>query len=252
MTDPLLPITVGPDSEPPPAPLPKDTTEMKPKKPLTIDTVTSTPVLLGLLLVLLGYAFFKSSKFCASALAFRSFDSAQFGGVLAGLIAVAIFIERAIEVFTMITRDAGADALQGKLTQAQNKVNAAQANVAKSAANSVALLQAAQTALDNATDALNRYRAETKEYAMKGALVLGFFASFVGVRSVHALLADSANPGKHFALFDIVITSLLLAGGSAGIHQLANVYNSFMDGASSNLDAQAAANTAAAAQKTNS
>ena len=47
---------------------------------------------------------------------------------------------------------------------------------------------------------------------------------------------DNAPVGGLFTMADIVVTGATLAGGSEGIHRIANAFTGFMDGLSSRAD----------------
>lgn len=153
----------------------------------------SAAVFALLLLVVVSAVFVLWSQGGGGTLAFpHSIDT--IGQTLAPLIAIAAFIERAVEVFIAPWRDPGALALQGP--------------------------------------ALDRYKIQTQTYAFSVSLGLSLFASMVGVRGVSALVDPSALPPHQrmwFTVFDEIITSLLLAGGSDGIHQLVTTITTFLD-----------------------
>jgi hypothetical protein len=141
------------------------------------------------------FAFFNLTEGGAP-LKFSAQGLSNLGTTLAPLIAVAAFIERAVEVVISTWRDDGAAALQ-----------------------------------DGALDAFKR---RTRSYAYGVSLGLSLCATMVGVRGVSALLDPAAlgviaQPQQHwFAVFDVVITALLLSGGSDGIHQIVTTVTTFL------------------------
>lgn len=142
------------------------------------------------------YVVFTASR-AGAALTFPSNALLNVGQTIAPLVAVAAFIERAVEVVISSWRDAGAASLQGA--------------------------------------ELTSYKLQTQSYAYAISLGLSMFASLVGVRGVAALVdasslaAMSARQQLNFTLFDVIITSLLLSGGSNGIHQVVTTITTFLD-----------------------
>jgi hypothetical protein len=116
---------------------------------------------------------------------------------LAPLFAVAAFIERAVEIVISTWRDAGADLRGGPN--------------------------------------LVEYKRQTKSYAYMLSFGLSLFASAVGVRGLSSLVDPSKlgalSPRQHlwFTGFDVVLTALLLSGGSDGIHQVVTMITGFLD-----------------------
>ncbi|HXR46692.1 MAG TPA: hypothetical protein VN784_04565 [Candidatus Limnocylindrales bacterium] len=142
-------------------------------------------------------------------LAFKPITVSAFTGLFAWLFAVALFVERAVEVVTLIFRDQQADILVE-----------ARKNVEKTADTQ---------AIVNARKAIINYRAETKQIAQLISFTSAILISLAGVRALAALLSDAAAPTGLFVFVDILTTGLVIAGGSEGIHQMANVFSSFME-----------------------
>jgi archaellum biogenesis protein FlaJ (TadC family) len=169
----------------------------------------------------------------AEPLTFKPLTPQLFAGLIGWLFAVSLFVERAVEVVVLVFRDQQADAL----VEAEARANAMVAALAGSAG-------ASQTDKDKAAkDAATArgqsvtYRTETKEMALLVGFAFGIFVSLAGVRALHGLLADSAPTGTLFTVADILVTGAMLAGGSEGIHRMANAFTSFMDSLSSRADA---------------
>jgi archaellum biogenesis protein FlaJ (TadC family) len=161
-------------------------------------------------------------------LGFKPLTPQVFAGLIGWLFAVSLFVERAVEVVVLVFRDQQADALD----EAEARATAMVAALAGSAAASQAAKDAAAAREQSVT-----YRAETKEMALLVGFAFGVFVSLAGVRALHGLLADSAPTGTLFTVADIVVTGAMLAGGSEGIHRMANAFTSFMDSLSSRADA---------------
>jgi hypothetical protein len=77
------------------------------------------------------------------------------------------------------------------------------------------------------------------------AAFLGTFVAVAGVRSLAPLYVQPE--GKWFGIVDVLITGFVLAGGSAGIHQIVNVITSFMAALSAHSETAEAKSRAALA-----
>lgn len=178
-----------------------------------------------------------------------------FTGVMAWLFAVALFVERAVEVVVMVFRDQSADLLDDAEAQAKAdweakaKVSAdAMTTIVATQAQKSAAVQAAKEARQKFDDAHKEnvvYRAGTKEFALQVGFAFGLLVSLAGVRTLHELVDWEALKqcvgvlpplSRVFTLADIVVTGAMLAGGSEGIHRIANVFTSFMDTTSDRID----------------
>lgn len=179
-------------------------------------------IVLGITLAFVGYCFY--SLQVPAPLSFKDLTPQAYLGLIAWLLAVALFAERAVEVVVMIFRDQEADMLNKTCEDADKKVE----NLSKSSAATQAEKDAAGKAAIDAHNIMITYRANTKEIALLVSFTLGILISLAGVRALHELLSDTAKPGSMFAFVDIVTTGLVIAGGSEGIHQMANVFTGFM------------------------
>jgi len=178
-------------------------------------------------------------------LPFKALTPQAFVGLIAWLFAVTVFVERAVEVVVMVFRDQKADLLD----EAESRATDASDNATKAAAlaNTNAVGQAdkdkAATVAEGARMALAAahkekviYRAETKEIALLVGFMFGTLVSLAGVRALHGLLAETAVSDNLFTVADILVTGGMIAGGSEGIHRMANVFTSFMDSLSARTD----------------
>jgi len=132
------------------------------------------------------------------------------GSTVAPLFAISAFVERAVEIVITAARGPGALALSRGLSAAADDAGR-----------------------EEARRWLDRYRLTTQRQSFAVALAIGLFAGLVGVRAVAPLL--SAPPqNRWFDLFDVTLTSLLLAGGSEGIHRLVTTVTTFLETSKSN------------------
>jgi hypothetical protein len=150
-----------------------------------------------------------------------SLDGSQqrWPSIVVSLTIVAAIVERATEVIVMVFRDRGAEELQERADTAPD---------AKASADPDAKTN---------KEVLGAYQAATKEFALPVAFSFGLLAALAGVRALHPLLADPhAATGRLFAVLDIIITGAMLAGGSEGVHRIANVVTSGADTLSTKFD----------------
>jgi hypothetical protein len=124
------------------------------------------------------------------------------------LFAIAAFIERAVEIVIATTRGPHTLELQRALDGAHPKERGLRR-------------------------ALDHYKLQTQRISFGISLALSVAAALSGVRSVSPLLAPSVGATRWFDLFDVTLTSLLLAGGSDGIHQVVTTITSFLDASKS-------------------
>lgn len=168
-------------------------------------------------------------------------DSSTVPTVLTPLILTAMFIERAVEVIISPWRDQGADQ---------------RARVLKDAKNNLAAIASQQAAADDYL----QYKGKTRRFAFAFALLVGMAAAIVGIRALWPFLDDPNgkfiaatvstvnriptlgkaqgnpinDPQNHtaraaFIVVDVVLSSLLLAGGANGIHSVVTAFTSFFE-----------------------
>jgi hypothetical protein len=169
---------------------------------------------------------------------FKPLTPQAFAGLIGWLFVVALFVERAVEVVVMIFRDQQSDQLDEAEEHAVRVVKTAIKKAAALAGDNTAALavEAVRQALFTARQNKLVYRAETKEIALLISFVFSVFVSLAGVRALHGLLLDATPTGNLFTVADIVVTGAMLAGGTEGIHRMANAFTSFMDGVSARGD----------------
>lgn len=178
---------------------------------------SSTPILLG---TVVAYAAALGGAFNLNAigtpLAFSPQGILNVGSTVAPLFAIAAFVERAVEVVITATRDQGMLRLQRRL----------------SAAGDAEAATAAQHRID-------AYKLETQRISFAVALAISVFAGLVGMRAIAPLLASPPADRRWFDLFDVTLTSLLLAGGSEGIHRLVTTITTFLETSKTRSEARA-------------
>ncbi len=155
------------------------------------------------------------------------------GQVLAPLLLMALFIERATEVVITSWRDPESQRLQHELDLASEATRI------------------------EAQQALDFYRLETQRLAFLIAAALAIVAAVVGLRIIQPLLdpgavqrlADPVNAARvagqpapdggavlaaqtqwfWLSSLDVLLTGLLIAGGADGIHQVVTTFTAFLD-----------------------
>lgn len=173
---------------------------------------------------------------------FQNVTVQVFTGLMGWLFAVALLVERAVEVVVMVFRDQQADLLDYAEDQATKAVADATQKANGLAGDNPGKEAAANAVIEAgknlASIQYNKviYRAETKEVALLTGFAFGIFVSLAGVRALHGLVAENAPVGTLFNVADIVVTGAMLAGGSEGIHRMANAFTSFMDALSARGD----------------
>jgi len=135
-------------------------------------------------------------------------------GLLTGLIVIALFIERAVEVFLTPLR--GTTCL--KMTRKMQQEKAMRATENPDSASE----------LSDTECQLLDFKGRTRTIAYLIGLVLGMAISASGVRGLASLL-DAKDCCAFFKALDVLLTGALLAGGADGLHKIATVFTSYMD-----------------------
>jgi len=135
----------------------------------------------------------------------RAMSRESFLEVFEPLFLASLLIERVIEVFISVWRDAGATNLE----------------LAKQAGSA------------NAATKLAEYRDETRTWTLISGVVVGFVVSAVGLRSLGPWLdfesARSPAQTSAFTILDVLLTGFLIGGGSDFLHRLITVFTNFLD-----------------------
>jgi hypothetical protein len=157
-----------------------------------------------------------------------SIDPTKIMSILSPLILTAGFIERAVEILISPWRDAEASVLQKALDAAQRAVPPVPADI------------------ETASNAIDRYRGKTQQYAFGVSLTLSLAVSMVGVRTLLPLLATAPQygaPHQHaaFVVIDVALSAALLCGGADGIHSVINMFTTYFDSTADKAQKAAAA-----------
>lgn len=183
-------------------------------------------------------------------------SAADVGSTLLGFFLIALFIERAVEVYTIIWRRPEQIKLTSELRRAKkirsDAILALEKTVAVSSAGQSNKALAAKTiAVNNAdaqtvakSDTLATYKSETGNQATIATVSLGLVIALCGIQVLSVFLENSAlvsckngTTGScissfQYALFmgvDIIITAAVLGGGADGIHKITSVFTNYSD-----------------------
>jgi hypothetical protein len=176
---------------------------------------------------------------------FRAFTFDEIIQFLTGLALIALFMERALEVFVTTWRGPGATDLDNKLADAEKQLDTLTASVAALSeverdrkqgeiAHASEHVQAAQSEK-------TKFKSRTQRLALWTSLILGAAISLVGVRSLEPLVnADTFGTLNDFQraafhVVDVLLTGGLIAGGSDGIHKITAVFTEFFEKTRSNI-----------------
>lgn len=173
-----------------------------------------------LVLVYVGGLLWLALRSHWNAALFQNINAGNIVGYLTPLIVASAFIERAVEVIISPWRDKDGDVKTSKVQNASTLMAAAP--------------DPAQAAnLQAATDDLNQYTGQTRRYAFALAFAFSLMAATAGVRvlwpmlDVNALKSIPVDQQNYLRWYDMLLSTLLLAGGAAGIHAPINAITGF-------------------------
>jgi len=151
---------------------------------------------------------------------FPTFPRENIIGLLTGLIVIALFIERAVEVLLAPLRQPTCNIMK---ETARNE--------------RVILPKERVTELLDTERQLVAFKGQTRRFASLMGLALGMAISASGVRGLASLL-DAKNCCTLFNVLDVLLTGAILAGGADGLHRIATVFTGYMDLTARSLDAK--------------
>jgi len=159
-------------------------------------------------------------------------------GILGHLFVIALFVERALEVFVTAARpERGTlvtDVARAKETLAETEA-ALKADEGSVPATTTQLkndfAQAKQDLTDKQAD-LDKYRDETRRIVQPVSLAAGILVAMAGVRSLDTMYSfpDCATVPAYFVALDIILTGGLIGGGSDALHSLVKAFTDGLDG----------------------
>ena len=164
-----------------------------------------------------------------------SLTPTQVLSLLGSIFVVTLFVERAQEVILTNWRAYGSEALDLALVSQEKVIEGL------SAGQDAEALHLARQRLDELRHEKLRYRARTRIYALRIGVIMGLGVSMAGLRTLGALMPAEALLGLGqaqqiiFHTMDVIITGGVIAGGSDGIHKMAEWYRVAMESRSRSL-----------------
>jgi hypothetical protein len=151
---------------------------------------------------------------------FKEFPVEALLGLFTKLIAIALFIERTVEVLLTPWRGPGSLRITARVKRAKAKLEKRETD---------SVLE-----VSNAEDELREYKGETKQIAFLMALALGMTISAVGLRGLEFFVDPNSLPlpleqTVVFRALDVLVTGALLAGKADGLHRMGLVFTGYMD-----------------------
>ena len=165
---------------------------------------------------------------------FRNFETVNIPQLLGLLLLVALFQERTLEVFITTLREPYAVKLDHDIQKYEKDVSDVKKRVKDECQDDPAMNEAVRI-LENAEQERMKYKSTTQRIALLAGLALGLLISAVGVRTLQTFADPIASQGLSrvqavvFRIVDVLLTGGLIAGGSEGIHKIANIYNAFTE-----------------------
>jgi hypothetical protein len=153
-------------------------------------------------------------------MSFKEFPMEALIGLFAKLIAIALFIERTVEVLLTPWRGLGSNRMTARVKQAKAKLENGQTDSVEE--------------MSNAEDELREYKGQTRQIAFLVALALGMMISVIGLRGLEFFvdpnsMRTSSEQTFVFHALDVLVTGALLAGKAEGLHKMVSVFTSQLD-----------------------
>jgi hypothetical protein len=148
---------------------------------------------------------------------FSDSNIADYMNLLAPLVLISLFIERALEVFLTVWRGPGSSKKELALKQSKSQPN-----------------MQLDSVHDKEDDLLD-HKNHTQRLAFMASVILGVIISAMGIRALELFVDADAFAELHdfqrvlFQIVDVLITGALLGGGADGIHKIVSAFTTFMD-----------------------
>ncbi|UCG49277.1 MAG: hypothetical protein JSU94_05730 [Phycisphaerales bacterium] len=157
------------------------------------------------------------------------------GYLLGTMFVIALFLERALDVFLTTWRADGSEQLDLSIEGCRNRIAKFEARTKQYRDAHAAEAETLANELEEKNREKQQYRSKTRLIAMWSGLVAGILISAGGIRTLRTLVEPLAfqdmPTGQRtlFHLVDILLTAGLIAGGGDGIHKLTEAYRAFME-----------------------
>lgn len=159
------------------------------------------------------------------AIPFKDEFLSNIGNLLALLFFASLLLERALDVLLTITRAPHSEQLDEVIADFRYLLQQKDIPPEKK--------QQTRESLIAKQDEKRDWRNGTRNISMWLGLILGVIIAAVGIRTLGSIIDMSAIPNKAqhdaFAVVDVLLTGGLLAGGSDGIHKVAELYRNFFE-----------------------
>ncbi len=145
---------------------------------------------------------------------------------LGTLLLIALFAERTLEVFLTTWRGPIASIKDQEIESKDNEI----VDLKSMKPQDKKAITRSQKELNVLKKDREEYRMGTRRWALWAGLLIGLVISSFGIRALNELIIDQPEGLQEvlFKILDIVLTGCIIAGGSDGIHKIAEVYLSFM------------------------
>jgi hypothetical protein len=210
------------------------------------NLLSKIPLASVFVFLLSGGAALLMLQFAPVTLRLSNFQTKDFVAFFTELTAVALFVERAIEVFITPWREEDArkksadSALARKVVQAQLQQKPPSSSTGTPPVPDEASLSRAETSTAEEV----AYRSGTQRIAFVVSLAAGIAISLVGLRALEFFLNPedlkalaSSRPGQlaWLHVVDIVLTGAVISGGADGLHKIVTVFTNFADSTSQKM-----------------
>jgi hypothetical protein len=199
--------------------------------------------LLVFLPIIVSVAILLPASLTPNLFSFKPFGWDEVGRLLTFLILIALFLERALEVFIATWRHPRQEELDNSVQSCERKIAELKTQIKTKFQQQVRLSEELKN-LENNLEKFDQKRAKhksrTRKIALWVALFMGLLISGVGIRALETLivLKEYTLPEKPpfydeqvriFHVLDTILTGGLIAGGSDGIHKLTVVFTVFLE-----------------------
>jgi len=185
-------------------------------------------------------AVFLAAKYEPHELPLNPQIAAQFVSFFTQLAAIALFVERALEVLVTPWREKDAKAKTVAASAADDALKAHVDQVIaagvspKDVADATSVLQ--QKAQDSAQD-LTEYRTDTQRIAFAASMAIGVAVSLAGFRALDFFVQGGVTKALEthprqlmfFQALDVLLTGAVISGGADGLHQIVTIFTNFAD-----------------------
>jgi hypothetical protein len=160
-------------------------------------------------------------------LPFRENAATKIWELILGFLVISLLIERALEVLLTTTRARRAKEMDERISKLRERVVESKGGAG---------YEGAQREYDSMREERKQFRFDTLSLSLWLGLLLGLIVSALGVRALETILETKYLECVHvvhkrlFHVVDVLLTGGLLAGGSDGIHKLAEAYRGIMEG----------------------